>query len=151
MDKAINQPEARKAGVYAIIMSDEWGNRELFYIGQAKELGQRITQHYQELSHALTQTQLANRSIYMGVIYSLDNVTNDIKPSLNDIESLFISRFQPQGNKTAKQRYSGKSIIIINTGKLPPYKDATFPKIMSHDAELLKQLKKAFINDESFF
>ena len=136
--EAFNRPEARQFGIYAIYDTIKTKKR-LIYIGKSQEIGKRLTEHQQGISHFMGKT---SKKLYcsFGTIYSLSGsiTTTDISPKqLRDVESFFINEFQPSGNNAStKKRYKGTSLIVINAGK-----PISFGKIIAHNKELLKLLK----------
>ena len=135
--EAVNRPEARQIGIYAIYRSA--GSKKPQYIGKSQELGRRLGEHQQGFSH--TGVKDTKKIFYsFGTIYSLSGsiTTADISPQqLRDVESFFINELQPLGNDIAtKKHYKGISLIVINTGKPVP-----FSKVMAHNKDLLKLLK----------
>jgi hypothetical protein len=136
--QAINRPEARHLGIYAFYVKANTKNN-LLYIGKSQEIGRRIIEHQQGLSH-FEKNNMKNITVRFGTIYSLnDNITTaDISPKqLHNVESFFINKLQPDRNsESTKKRYIGVPLIVINIGKTIP-----FDKIMAQNEDLLKLLK----------
>jgi hypothetical protein len=136
LDKAKNQPEARKLGLYAVYKPTFSGERILLYVGKATEIGTRLNQHRQELQKFSSPEELNELQIAIGVLTSLDG-----KPAtqvqLTDIESLFRNVYHPKGNaKSTMMGYTGRSALVVSTGKIEQFK-----KLTVHDKNLLKLIK----------
>ena len=121
--EAVNRPEARQVGIYAIYKTASSKQKPL-YIGKSQDLGRRLGEHQQGFSH-IGGKNTKKLSYSFGTIYSLSGsiTTADISPQqLRDVESFFINELQPLGNGAAtKKRYKGASLIVINIGKPVPF------------------------------
>jgi len=136
--EAVNRPEARHLGIYAIIETVKT-KKIISYIVKSQELGRRIGEHQQGFSHSGNKNN--QKQLYsLGTIYSLsDNVTTAVitPAQLHDVESFFIIKLKPIGNgDSTKKLYKGTSLIVINTGKF-----VCLEKIMAHNEDLLKLIK----------
>lgn len=144
--EAINRPEARQLGIYAIYDTIKTKKR-LIYIGKSQEIGRRLVEHQQGISHFMGKTSKKPHCSF-GTIYSLSGsiTTADIsQKQLRDVESFFINEFQPSGNNSStKKRYKGTSLIVINTGK-----PISFGKIVAHNKDLLKLIKATLTTKKS--
>lgn len=137
--EAVNQPEARQLGIYAIYKTVS-AKKILCYIGKSQEIGRILSEHKQGISHMFSEKDIKKHCVCFGTIYWLRGSisTVDISPQqLREVESFFINELRPDGNgESTKKRYIGESVIIINTGKL-----ISLDKVMAHNKELLKLLK----------
>ena len=139
-DKALNQPEAKEGGVYALYKS-VGGNKKLHYVGKSKDFTTRLSSHRQNTAHILSETERKKCYVSFGLISSFEKsrMSSDISPEqLRDTENFLINYLLPPGNDSStKKGYKGKPIIIVNGGKfIQPLK-----KVMTHNPELLKLIK----------
>jgi len=135
-----NQAESSGHGVYAIYETGKGKSStktpKLWYVGKAKQLGNRIRQHEQELS------RLGKKGNYcIGIIYFLKEGRehSNITPvQLGNVESFLINSMKPEGNaaSTKKGYYKGKPILAINVGKMK-----AFDGVMCNDSNLLSLLQ----------
>jgi len=134
-----NQAESSGHGVYAIFETGKGKsptrNPKLWYVGKAKQLGNRIRQHEQELS------RLGKKGNYcIGIIYFLKEGRehSNITPAqLGNMESFLINSRKPDGNaNSTKKGYKGKPILAINVGKMK-----AFDGVMCNDSNLLSLLQ----------
>lgn len=142
-NKALNQPEAKEFGVYALYKT-AGGNKKLFYIGKSKDFITRFSTHRQNIAHMLSEKELNKCYVSFGFISSFDKsrVSSNISPEqLRNVESFLINELLPQGNDSStKKGYKGMTIIAINGGKfIKPFK-----KVMIHNSTLEKLLKDSF-------
>jgi hypothetical protein len=139
-DKALNQPEAKEGGVYALYKS-VGGSKKLHYVGKSKDFATRFGFHRQSTAHMLSEAERKRCYVSFGLISSFEKsrMSSDTLPAqLRDTESFLINKLLPTGNDSStKKGYKGNPIIIINGGKfVQPFK-----KIMTHNPELLKLIK----------
>lgn len=139
-DKALNQPEAKEGGVYALYKS-VGGNRRLHYVGKCKDFSARVGSHRQSTAHILSETERKRCYVSFGLISSFEKsrMSSDILPEqLRNTESFLINELRPVGNDpSTKKGYKGKPIIIINKGKFT----RPFKRVMTHNPELVKLIK----------
>ena len=139
-DKALNQPEAKEGGVYALYKS-VGGNKKLHYVGKSKDFTTRFGFHRQNTAHILSEAERKKCYVSFGLISSFEKsrMSSDVLPEqLRDTENFLINTLLPAGNDSStKKGYKGNPIIIINGGKfIQPLK-----KVMTHNPELLKLIK----------
>jgi hypothetical protein len=141
LDKALDQPEAKEGGIYALFKGTA-SSKRLHLIGKTKEFMGRFSTRKQYAANMMTETERKNCHVCFGLISSFDisrmsNNTDDTQ--LRYIESFFINKFNPEGNDpSTKKGYKGSPIIIINGGKVTK----PFEKVMTHNPDLIKLLKK---------
>jgi hypothetical protein len=139
-DKALNQPEAKEGGVYALYKS-VGGNKKLHYVGKSKDFTTRFGFHRQSTAHMLSEAERKKCYVSFGLISSFEKsrMTTTILPQqLRDTESFLINNSQPVGNDSStKKGYKGNPIIIINHGKFTH----PFKRIMTDTPELLKLIR----------
>jgi hypothetical protein len=146
VEEVLNQPEARRKGVYYFYKKVSSINKPQ-YIGKAQNFGERINTHNQGLSRFEDDKDKKKIFVHIGTIFSFekDLPDNDITPEqLKVVESFLINSLQPQGNGEAtKKGFKHTPVIIANTGKLPPNKAGTakIDKVMSHSPQFLTLLK----------
>ena len=139
LNDAIGRQEAKKLGVYAVYKPTT-KKKSLWYFGKATNIGKRLDDHRKEWQQILSPTQMSKLQVAIGVIKLLEGEKVS-QPQLKDTESLFINEYNPERNDpSTKKGYKGKSILIINTGKI-----GLFSKITIHDKSLLKQIKDNLI------
>jgi hypothetical protein len=136
---ARNQAAASGNGVYAIYETGKGKSStripKLWYIGKAKQLGNRIRQHEQAL------VRLGMKGNYcIGIIYFLQDEREHSKITpvqLSNIESFLINARKPEGNnESTKKGYKGKPILTINVGKV-----GAFERTMCNDSNLLSLMQ----------
>jgi hypothetical protein len=139
-DNALNQPEAKEGGIYALYRSVS-GNKKLHYVGKSKDFATRFCSHRQNTAHMLSEADRKRCYVSFGLISSFEKsrMTSDISPEqLRNTENFLINALLPTGNDpSTKKGYKGNCIIIINHGKfIQPFK-----KVMTNNSELLKFIK----------
>lgn len=138
LDKAKNQPEAKKLGLYAVYRVTSYGERILWYLGKATEIRARLNQHIQSWQKAFPPRELDRLQITIGALTSLDG-KSATQVQLKHIESMFLNEYHPKGNaKSTMKGYKGRSILVVSNGKI-----GQFSKLTTHDKHLLKLLRAA--------
>jgi hypothetical protein len=113
LSEASSRPEARKLGLYMVFASSTSTNP--LYIGKATRLGTRINRHRQDWRSS--PSELNTVRIAMGVLTSLDGKPATQK-QLSDVEKFLIWHDRPKRNaESTKQRYTGRSIIVVSVGR----------------------------------
>ncbi len=142
-DKALNQPEVKEGGIYALYKSAS-GSKKLHYIGKSKDFTTRFGFHRQNTAHMMSEAERRKCFVSFGLISTFDKsrMSNGItSEQLRDIESFLINELLPVGNDTStKKGYKGNTIIAISSGKfIKPFK-----KLLIHNPVLEKLLKNSF-------
>lgn len=143
-DHPENLPVLNRPVIYAFYkIIPDWffdETKELLYIGQSQNSIERLWTEIQGLSRGMSDEELEERVVFIGVISSFDDPTLPITPKqLDDIESFFIRKCSPPRNKqgvASKPKHI--PLLIVNTGK------ELFDPVLSHNTRLLELLKKSF-------
>jgi hypothetical protein len=121
-------------GVYAIFEKSR--SFKLLYIGETywQTFGKRLKQHQREwLDNVRGQKIVAFGDVQLseGKHISHERVI--------DVENALIHYLRPPYNTIGKRGYSGREILIFNTGK-----PCSLDKIVCHESRLMTLLKKSF-------
>jgi hypothetical protein len=138
-NEARNQAVASGNGVYAIYETGKGKSSsktpKLWYVGKARQLGNRIRQHEQSLAHRGVKGNYC-----IGIIYFLKDGRDHSRinsAQLGNVESFLINSRKPEGNAdSTKKGYKGKPILTINIGKI-----GEFEGVMCNDSNLLSLLQ----------
>lgn len=134
LSQANSRPEARKLGLYMVFASST--STIPLYIGKSTELGKRLNKHRQNWQQVLSPSALNALRIAIGVLTSLDGTPATPK-QLSDVEKLYLCEYRPKRNApSTMQRYTGRSIIVVSTGKKGRF-------ILASDKQLVKLIKSA--------
>lgn len=133
IETAQDKSKATSFGIYAIY--DKKGkDNNLIYIGECywQEFGKRLRQHKSEWLHRIK----GKLYVCFGTVM-LPKGRKISYERVHDVEAALIHFYRPPCNTVGKRGYSGRDILIFNTGKL-----IALDSIVSHDTELLSLLQK---------
>jgi hypothetical protein len=131
VDKALEMAECEAFSVYAIYeMTPE---PKLLYVGEAyrQDFGKCLRQHKREWLDRIPGTIV----IHFGRIVPIEGKEISLQ-KVEDIEKCLIYIYRPSYNTVNKEGYTGRDILIINTGKV-----GTIQKLVSNDTKLLALLQ----------
>ena len=134
METAQDKLEAGDFGIYAIYDKKE-KDTSLIYIGECywQDFGKRLRQHKNEWLHRVK----GRLYVCFGTVM-LPEGKRISHQRILDVEGALIHFYRPPCNTVGKKGYSGRDILIFNTGK-----SIALDPIVSHDTELLSLLQKA--------
>jgi len=132
---AENRPDASNKGVYAIYEVQRKLPQKVLYIGETytQTFGRRLKQHKKDWLFRYEDIDMA---ISFGVIRPSEGkrITQGI---VFDCERILICRLIPPCNTSGKKRYTGRDIMVFNTGKNTSH----IPPIVTNDLKLLSALR----------
>jgi len=135
LEQALVRPEAGFIGVYAIYEMIGRNPATLLYIGMTygQGFGMRLKQHRQKW--LWRSADISKIVVCFGTIVFARNrrISHD---KVHDVERFLIHCYAPRYNDVSKEVYSGRDILLINTGK-----KLDFATILSDDPDLLNLLK----------
>jgi hypothetical protein len=136
LSEANSRPEARKLGLYIVYASSS--STIPLYIGKATEIGTRLKRHREGWQRVLSPSELNTLRIAIGVLTSLDGKPATPK-QLSDVEKLYLCKYRPKRNApSTMQRYSGRSMIVVSTGKKGRF-------VVASDKQLVKLIKASTV------
>jgi hypothetical protein len=131
IDKATEVAESEDFGFYAIYETTH--EPRLLYIGKTymQDFDKCLMQHRREWLGEISGTM----GIHFGIIKLLEG--KKLSPqNVDDIEECLLYIYRPPYNMVNKEGYTGRDILIINTGKV-----GTIKKLVSNDTKLLALLQ----------
>ena len=130
IDSAPSMKPAGDFGIYAICGV----GRRPAYIGRTywQTFGKRIRQHKREW---LAKVK-GQKRVYFGAV-TLPKGKKISYERVADIEQFLISECVPPYNTVSKKGYSGRDLLVINTGKL-----AALPRLQSNNEDLIALIRR---------
>lgn len=131
IETAQDKSKATAFGIYAIY--DKKGkDSNLIYIGECywQDFGKRLRQHKSQWLYRIK----GKLYVCFGTVL-LPKGRKISYERVHDVEAALIHFYRPPCNTVGKKGYSGRDILIFNTGKL-----IVLDPIVSHDTELLSLL-----------